>query len=48
MPEVRLDIRKNFSERVIGHSNSLPRKVMESLSPEMFKKPGDAVLIDKF
>jgi len=42
-----LDIGKNFfTERVVRHWNRLPRKVLESLSPEVFKKHVDMALQD--
>ena len=42
-----MDIKKNFfTVRVVRHWNRLPRRVVESPSMEVFKKPVDVALQD--
>ena len=44
---VRLDIKKKlFSERLLTHWHRRPRKLVESLSLEVFKKHEDVALRD--
>ena len=41
-----MNIKKNFSERVVRNWNKLPREMLESLSMEVFKKRIKASLRD--
>lgn len=47
IPQINFIIRKNFSKRVVGQWNRLPREVGESLSPGTSKKHIGVVLRDK-
>lgn len=41
-----MDIKENFSEKVVRHWNKLPWKVVESPSLEVFKRRVDVTLSD--